>query len=44
VKALKKVPSTSKQEGGKAGGEDDMNNIQPGVMDAVCKKGGKNAG
>jgi len=45
VKALKKkVPFTSKQEGGKAGGEDDKNYIPPAVMDAVCKEGGKNAG
>jgi len=32
-----------KQEGGKAGGEDD-NNIPPSVMDAICKEGSKNAG
>jgi len=45
VKILKKkAPSASKQEGGKAGGEDDKNYIPPAVMDAVRKEGGKNAG
>ncbi len=45
VKSLKKkVPSTLKQEGGKAWGDEDKNYIPPAVMDAVCKEGGKNAG
>jgi len=39
----KKAPSTSKQDSGKAGGEDDKNYIPPAVMDAVCKEGSKNA-
>jgi len=42
VKALKKkVPSTSKHEGGKAGGEDNKNYIPPAVLDVICKEGGK---
>jgi len=45
VKALKKkVPSTSRQEGRKAGGEDNNYNIPLAVMNAACKEVGKNAG
>jgi len=45
VKALKKkVPSTSKLDSGKAGGEEDKNYIPLAVIDAVCKEDSKNAG
>jgi len=38
----KKVLSISKQEGRKAGGEDDRNYIPLAVMDAIHKEGGRN--
>jgi len=39
----KEVPSTLKQDGGKAVGEEDKNYIPLAVMDAVQKDGSRNA-